>query len=772
MSKIYIYSFIVATLVSFFGYSQTRAARKYTKFTDYEVVPVYGLNTSYNEFSPVLYQKNFIFISDREYDLKTLGEGNWKKINHVNIFKADFENIYSDSISLEKIRLFDNLLVKDDHVGPITFNREGTEAIVSIVSHQETKSFGRGIATPQLYIVKQVGGKWKTLELLPFNIAKHSLAQPVWSVDGKTLYFTLNKKPGTKESDIYMVSKNENSWGSPQKVEGINTGNNEMFPYLIDNKIYFSSDREGGNGGLDLYVSEFKDEKWSEPKNLGKTINTEADEFAMIFNVNKTSGYFCSNRVLGKGKDDIYAFNQIDKTIIEKESLEGALTFRNLKNKSTEGLEIGMFDEDGNLIEVVKVDENGKFVFKKIPTDNKFSLKMLNVDDEIEMVLYGEREDRVLISDKEGNFIYRKLSTSKIGTMALIDEEDLDFVKKKGELTGQFVFKKLEGKNQEGINVMLVDKDGNIFMTSSTDKYGNFIFKNVPLDKNYTLKAVSEEDYDILIFNKKEQLIARLTKDGKGNFVFRKLNNSGGVNILESEEEDLLVLEKRVSLTGQFVYQTLKTDVGVLAVEVHNETDLLKRTSSTKEGDFMAVGMKMSDRYKFKITDESILKEEPVLNITNRYHQIVAVLNRNDIGFYVFNKSEDFNLGDSVVNIEVIQIEQTDIQNTEIVFYENNESRLTKDDEEVLNKRIEELKNNSDLLIRIEAYASSKGSAKHNKELTLKRKAGVLQYLTSHGIHESRIKAFSYGKARSQEEQDEEQQRLSRKTELTLFKLK
>ncbi len=764
---------IILLLTLFFSNLITAQDKVIIKQTDFEIFSIYGINTAYNEFSPVLYKDNFVFVSDREYDLKTLGEGNWKKTLHVNVFNAKFEDIFNDSIVLEKINLFDNNLVKDDHVGPITFNKAGDEAIVTIVTHKESKIFGKAIATPQLYRVKKENKSWKNLELLPFNTAKQSFAQPTWSPDGNRLYFALNKNPGSNESDLYFVDRKEGNWSNPTKVKNINSKGNDMFPYLIDNKIYFASDRDGGFGGLDLYVSEFKNNEWSEPKNLGKTINTEADEFAMVFNVNKTSGYFCSNRSYGKGKDDIFAFELIEKTIVKDLALNGKLTFRHLKNKSTEGLTIGMYNEEGILIDKAKVNADGSFTFRKIPQNQKYSLKMIDQGDEMILTLLDAKEDLILISDKKGNFIYRKLSSSNIGSLALIDQEDINLLNKNGDLSGQFIFKKLSNKDSEGMNIYLVDEEGNIIMRTKTDKYGNFIFKKVSSESNYTLKTDSEEDFDLLIFNKKDQLLARLTKDAEGNFIFRKLKNKGtGINALQTEEDELIFLEKRATLMGQFVYKKIKKNVGVLDVQVHDNDKLLKTVKSTKEGDFMAVGLGINDQYKFKITDESTLKEEPILNITNRFHQTVAVLNRDNVGFYVFNKSEDFNLGDSVVNIEVIQIEQTDIQNTEVIFYDNNEFKLSKENKALLDKKIKELKAHEELLIRIESYASSKGTVEYNNLLTMKRKAKVLQYFTANGIHQSRIKAFSYGEERTQEEQNEEQQRLSRKTELTTFKLK
>jgi len=202
--KVKVISLLVVLFSTIVGYTQTKST-KYTRFTDYEVAPIYGINTSYNEFSPVLYEQKFIFVSDREYDLKTLGEGNWKKTIHVNVFKADFENIFNDSVVLEKIQLFDNLLLTDDHVGPIVFNKEGTEAIVTIVTHKNTKTFAKSVATPQLYIAKKIEGKWKTLDLLPFNSPDQSLGQPAWSPDGSKLYFALNKKPGVKELSLIHI---------------------------------------------------------------------------------------------------------------------------------------------------------------------------------------------------------------------------------------------------------------------------------------------------------------------------------------------------------------------------------------------------------------------------------------------------------------------------------------------------------------------------------------------------------------------------------------
>ena len=73
--------------------------------------------------------------------------------------------------------------------------------------------------------------------------------------------------------------------------------------------IYFSSDRAGGVGGLDVYSYDLNaDPETEEPKNLQQPINSRSDDFCYIVNEDGTKGYFSSRRPKGKGDDDIYYF--------------------------------------------------------------------------------------------------------------------------------------------------------------------------------------------------------------------------------------------------------------------------------------------------------------------------------------------------------------------------------------------------------------------------------------------------------------------------------
>ena len=130
-----------------------------------------------------------------------------------------------------------------------------------------------------------------------------------------------------------------------------------MFPVIKGSKLYFSSDRSGGYGGLDLYESELVDGSWSDPINLGESINTSFDEFGMVFNPNGKSGYFSSNRDLGLGEDDIYSFKLVERVIVVSQysKIEGQFDYKTL-NGSPDKMEVLLLDEDGNIVSKTRRD--------------------------------------------------------------------------------------------------------------------------------------------------------------------------------------------------------------------------------------------------------------------------------------------------------------------------------------------------------------------------------------------------------------------------------
>lgn len=139
------------------------------------------------------------------------------------------------------------------------------------------------------------------------------------SCDGQQLYFASQRPGGVGGSDIWMSEKMENGyWGRPVNLGNkINTDGHEQAPYITDDgsTLYFASGGHPGMGEEDIYMS-WKDHntgQWSMPINLGPPINTGFRETGFFLTPNGRSGYFSSDRAGGLGGLDIYHFELSEK---------------------------------------------------------------------------------------------------------------------------------------------------------------------------------------------------------------------------------------------------------------------------------------------------------------------------------------------------------------------------------------------------------------------------------------------------------------------------
>ena len=161
-----------------------------------------------------------------------------------------------------------------------------------------------------LYVSKKdEEGNWLKGEALPINTQDNEAAQTV-SADGSLLIFTMcSKQISIGSCDLFYSYYFNNKWSVPLNMgEQINTIYWESQPSLTDNgnTLYFSSNRPGGMGSKDIYVSHFKNGNWSKPKNVGPSINTAGDEESPFVHQDGETMYFMSNNHPGYGDFDLF----------------------------------------------------------------------------------------------------------------------------------------------------------------------------------------------------------------------------------------------------------------------------------------------------------------------------------------------------------------------------------------------------------------------------------------------------------------------------------
>ena len=162
-----------------------------------------------------------------------------------------------------------------------------------------------------IYVSEWTDGQWSMPQRLSESINTGSWeSQPCVSSDGKELYF-VSRRNGN--ADIYRCLRHsDGSWGEPQNLgEPINTKGTEMAPFLHPDghTLYFSSDKHLGMGGFDLFMSRRgEDGKWQELVNLGFPINTSGDEINFFVAADGKTAFISSQREGGNGGYDIYTF--------------------------------------------------------------------------------------------------------------------------------------------------------------------------------------------------------------------------------------------------------------------------------------------------------------------------------------------------------------------------------------------------------------------------------------------------------------------------------
>ena len=284
---------------------------------DYKVSHA-GINTKYSEFRPCFSGNKLIFTSSRD---TSKNEYEWNGQPYLSLFTA---NMTIDG-KLCNVRSFSGLDSRY-HISSFQHVRNRSTAIFTMnnanafsINKNADNEVNLGI-----YMSKRNNGEWqKPAALEPVTGNDFSSAHPYFSEHDDRLYFSSNRPGGFGGNDIYYVEVYSEGTSEPVNCgESINTPGDEVYPFVLpDSMLYFSSDGHPGLGGLDIFSAKIDDDIFNEVRNLGAPVNSSRDDFSIVFNEDRSIGYFSSNRSGGVGDDDIYLVKKIIRPkMMEKRS--------------------------------------------------------------------------------------------------------------------------------------------------------------------------------------------------------------------------------------------------------------------------------------------------------------------------------------------------------------------------------------------------------------------------------------------------------------------
>jgi peptidoglycan-associated lipoprotein len=288
------------------GIASCKIAMKDSLETRYTVTKLKKINnTRYSDFSPGYASSDYdqIYYSSMRTEKKKRKKSRITGQGGSNIYmaKIDAKGEWTDP------ELLDETINTEFDEGSATMSGNGKEMYFTRCRYDNEMA-----RSAEMYMVSRSGGKWG--EPTQIKIADSLLvAHPAISADGETLYFVSDMPGGYGGKDIWKAKKGgEGGWGEPVNMGNvINTAGDELFPSVrTDGSLYFSSTSHVGYGGLDIYRAVFNEDKqdW-EIFNLGRPINSEADDFGIAFKGMEEAGLFSSSRGSSKGVDNIYEFS-------------------------------------------------------------------------------------------------------------------------------------------------------------------------------------------------------------------------------------------------------------------------------------------------------------------------------------------------------------------------------------------------------------------------------------------------------------------------------
>ncbi len=345
-------------------------------------------NTSKTEFDAKKIGDELIFTSSSKPEIyKNNG------LPFLGIVKAPLKN--PGEIGNQSI--FSSALFKENaNDGTPAFTKDGTTVVFARGNTGKSKDPSPDV---DLYISKKTANTWSEPERLSISDSLAWDGSPCFSADERTLYFSSNRRGGKGGVDLYRVPiDNSGRFGRPINLGStINTPGDELFPYVSANgKLYFSSDGHPSIGGLDLFVAS-RNETEIVVEHLGVPINSIGDDFAISFS-DSTQGYISSNRPGGKGDDDIYFFKSTGSEDRWWTTAPPPVIDTLNKKIVNYFVQVKVVDPSGNPIDSVKINvrKNGQTLSNE-KTNKKGFIELIDLAENDELVFKCDKEDFITV---------------------------------------------------------------------------------------------------------------------------------------------------------------------------------------------------------------------------------------------------------------------------------------------------------------------------------------------------------------------------------------
>ncbi len=608
-----------------------------------------------------------------------------------------------------------------DHSPTVTAD----ESMVIFTSRRKGSTGGRIADDEKFYEDIYIYDKKLGLDAKPYRVdttvnSNDHEATCGLSFDGNELF--MYKATKKDKGDIFYSTANGDEWTSPKKLEGdVNTRKRESHASISTDgkKLYFTSERKGGYGGMDIYVAERNDAgEWVNVKNLGPTINTELDEEGPFLNYDGTTLFFSSQGHNTMGGFDIYKA-QLDES-------------GNWIDRQNMGFPLNTVDNDVFFAPTIRGNRAYYSSQQEGESSNIYIVELYESENDIILVTgftYDSNTETKEFSKNEVSFKGDTviIGTRKIGADKIFDYNYNDSIRITDMLIDNNKVSVTDSlcKIPEGtiiadyyVKTKMIDN-----MYNPNDRTGKYMFVIRPGDRHLIYYEADGHMFDIKHIEELEP---------------------GYHDIFYKAEMDTLIRgEIKQSRITDFDLETNE-----LSDQQELELDLL--SNFMKKYDYLYVDLSTQ-----KNTEPTTKIGEDRIEVAQNYllangisqDRILTKLSTNSIdpNSLEYTLYDDITIEEAKKSIPVVTIaEEVYVVFVSNVLFEINKHKTNKYNEE-LNTLAEYITQNKDASVKLIGYTDTQGPVNYNKRLSKRRANFVENYLVDKGVDKNQIQSEGKG---------------------------
>ena len=440
-----------------------------------------------------------------------------------------------------------------------------------------------------------------------FDLAEpgYIYAHPTLSDDGGILVISSDRPGGYGGMDLWMSKLS--SEGPSELINlgpAVNSPYNELFPVFNGDTLYFASDDITRSiGGYDLFKSVLP---YDEVSNPGQPLNTSYDDLCPVVTEGRLS-HFISNRSSSRDLDDVFEVKPVKSRDVF-EIMYGRIDADGLKK----GTEVQLVNSDGVVLDRAYLDEDGNFSFIQVKGRETYQVILphdsLKAGDELSIFDADKNLVKQVRSKGGKGFLFELLTP-----MDYLLEKEVN--RDESMLTIDILGMMETGDDKvHGFRIILQDKEGNVVGKTFTDTVGGFKFENVSPDTRYTiLTEVTDPNALIRIYNDRGELLTTIEPTRAGEFVYVRLKDDEKMITITNEERKRITISDKdlfnlpaiyyelghAKLTSQSA-QTLDKLIGIMRDNPHISIDLSGHTDSRGSAEY---NLLLSDRRIQSVVD-------------------------------------------------------------------------------------------------------------------------------------------------------------------------